>query len=298
MPFPFLRLPAEVRNMVYREFVSPPKDDAELKRWFHWENSLEARNKERERERQEESDATNLLLTNRQISGEASDILWRYRYFESQVESSAVGLQGRIFGPRLCCIPSLDVLPKLRNILITLGSANLDSQLTTFTHIHGHSLATKFLGLLSNDLASHSAHLNNVTVYLPCWCQHDHLYHGRCFAVDGIERLLAPLGRIRARSLRFVCDCKRPMVSELQPVIEDLAAIVQSTEPAEPLSSQHTKWMSIRQEARRRGQLEQMKQDLVRSWCVIDGGIESYHGWDPIQTLEEKLEKCGREKDL
>ncbi|KAL9014827.1 MAG: hypothetical protein Q9180_008919, partial [Flavoplaca navasiana] len=138
MPFPILKLPLELRNMIYRDIVLSQEDEKEMKIGFRWyelayaPDVLEAKKARRK-------DAANFLLTCRQISFEASYILSEERYYrvdnehtwlragEMKVPDDEMPLYdaGQIKQPshgiRESHTPPLDVLPLIRNLDISVA---------------------------------------------------------------------------------------------------------------------------------------------------------------------------------
>ncbi|KAL8767732.1 MAG: hypothetical protein Q9209_005818 [Squamulea sp. 1 TL-2023] len=279
MPFLFLELPLELRNMIYREVVLFNVSDAEMKRRYHAECTME--NNEDEVKRLKRNHTKNLQLANRQIKTEASKVQIEERYYQSEVDPmrwSSPKTWEDLDQP-LCHLPPFEALPTVHNVEIIIPGAFFGSHYSADCQNYWSVLTTKLLSVLCDDLASQCLRLRNVVVYLPCECAHDHRWivqhrrgsnWQRCFRADGLAWLLDPIGRIRSRNIRFVHECKSPVIAELQPVFWEFIAMVQSSMPAASLPEKHNDWLALRLEAKRRGQYERIKEDMRQAWMYMD----------------------------
>ncbi|KAL8903310.1 MAG: hypothetical protein Q9171_007446 [Xanthocarpia ochracea] len=269
--------------MIYREITLPPVDDAEMKRLYHKGWETETNDKEVEKLRQYHT--TKLLLINKQIKAEACKLLSEEGYYQSFVPSYYVysGYSDSVYTGcpdlehPLKDLPPFELLSTVRNIQLTLPAAWVSTKLLDHQDRY-IGLFAKLLSVPCNDLASESPQLKNLTVYLPCnRCAENHGFmagyrrpaHLQCFHADKVAALLAPIRRLRARSIRFVLDCRSHVFAELQPVFQDIAAIVQSSEPIEPLTSRQNEWFELRLEAKRRGFYEEVSGELTCAWYDI-----------------------------
>ncbi len=288
MPFPILELPLELRNMIYREIMLPPVDDAEMKRLYHedwktatyeeeveryrkvWETApngeeivsyykdWETATNDEEVEKLRQYHTTKLLLINKQIKAEACKLLSEEHYYQSFVPPYSVYSGYPDLENPLKDLPPFELLPMVRNTQLTLPVEWVSTKFLGYQDYH-HDLFANLLGVPCNDLASESPRLKNLTVYLPCGCpDYSEFVAGyrraanmQCFCPDKVAALLAPIRRLRARSIRFVLDCTPQVIAELQPIFQDITAIVQSSEPVEPLTSRQKEWFELRLEAKR-----------------------------------------------
>ncbi|KAI4217798.1 MAG: hypothetical protein LQ349_009020 [Xanthoria aureola] len=290
MPFPILHLPLELRNMIYRYAVLSHDDEIEVKGGFIWASKIDD---EAEANASRRSDAANLLLTNKQLSFEASTILSEERYYQNDI------VWGTFYAPNikaaydeipLRCSSPFELYPKIRNIDIIVPQLR-PVRLSSIGHSHtchgceqreveiSHACDdryTKLTGVVCNDLASCSPRLRNVVVHLPCECTTwDFALFGqvrassdsqRCFPAERLERALAPIRRLRVRRLRFIHKCQSPtVVAEILPILQDLIATVQSSNPVAPLSKDERVWYDARLEARQKGLEQRCQWDLDRA---------------------------------
>ncbi|KAL8774245.1 MAG: hypothetical protein Q9209_000996 [Squamulea sp. 1 TL-2023] len=323
MSFPFLSLPPELREMVYREFFRLRKNDAALRDW----SGLADFDQKREKEKAERGLSKGLLLANKQINLEASRVLWREDYFHSVVVlvGCGVNVKGRWYFLDLerpvRHLPPVEQLPKLRNIHIHLPTASTDADFTTDLKAEWNTLSSNLIGLVCNDLAFLCPRLTNVVIYLSCRCPGQQsikddprpemaaLLHGpdwqRCFKADGLTRLLQPIRRLRADKIRFRHDCKAPLVAELEPIFRDFTGIVQSSEPVEALTSIHCDWQNLRLEAKRRGHYERVRDELRRAWFGLRDVATGRHMPEAeealkwvLQIAQKKMEECRWDESL
>lgn len=278
MPFPILHLPLELRNMIYRHAVLSHDDDNEVKGAFGWASKLDAAAEPNASRR---SDAANLLLTNKQLSFEASRILSEERYYRNDTLWGifyALKIEVAYDELPLRCSSPFELYSKIRNIDIiipglwtyrpsTIQHLQTNSEYKDLEFTYGwEDYQTKLIGVVCNDLASCSRRLQNVVVHLPCECTTvDSCLFGRvressdsqrCFPAERLERALAPFRRLRARRFRFILKCHSPFVAEILPILQDIVATVQSSNPVAPLSKDERVWYDLRLEARQKG-LEQ-----------------------------------------
>ncbi|KAL8921637.1 MAG: hypothetical protein Q9172_003885 [Xanthocarpia lactea] len=302
--------------MIFREILLPPVDDAEMKRLYHkrWETATN--NEEVEKIRKYHT--TKLLLINKQFNAEACKLLSEERYYQSFVPSYLIyaGYSYSIYSgypdleAPLKNLPPFELLPTVRNIQLTLPVAWVSTKLLDHQD-HYIDLFAKLLSVPCNDLASESPRLRNLTVYLPCRCPENHGYkagdrrpaHLQCFHADKVAALLAPIRRLRARSIRFVLDCTSQVIAELQPVFQDIVAIVQSSKPIESLTSKQNEWFELRLEAKRRGFFEEISRELKSAWydigdryrirpyATVEEETYQFHMQRPRQRLEESLDE-------
>ncbi|KAL8857702.1 MAG: hypothetical protein Q9178_005737 [Gyalolechia marmorata] len=327
MPFPILGLALELRNMIYREIMLPPVDDAEMKRLYHkdWKTAIyeekveryhkdcETATNDEECQKLRQYHTTKLLHINKQIKAEASKLLSEERYYQSFVPSySAYSGYPDLENP-LKDLPPFELLPTVRNIQLTLPVEWVSTKFLGYQDYH-HDLFAKLLSVPCNDLASESPRLKNLIVYLPCGCPDNSRFvaryrkaaNMRCFRPDKVAALLAPIRRLRARSISFILDCTSQVVAELQPVFQDISAIVQSSEPKEPLTSRQSEWFELRLEAKRRGFFEEINLELTSAWYEIgdwydiqphppvEEEIYPFH----MERARQRLEECKRNEAL
>ncbi|KAL8780918.1 MAG: hypothetical protein Q9213_006258 [Squamulea squamosa] len=263
--------------MIYREVVLPDVDDAEMKRAYrrHWHGGSNVR----EGEKEKCAEALNFLLINKQINAEASKILEEERYYRSPVNWFDCYINKKDIESSFGHLSNMETLPTVRNVEITMSWAFVRTDYSRDCQTEWNDMESRMLGILCNDLASYSPRLKNVVVYLPCQCPDDHTWRvqydrgahwQRCFNADGLSPLLAPIRRLRSHNIRFVHECKSPVIAELQHVFQEYTAKVQSSEPVERYSREQIEWFDLRLQAKRRGVYEQIKNDLIKAWFYIN----------------------------
>lgn len=85
--FPFLDLPLEVRNMIYRKIVLSQRDDTGMARLYQAYGALVPRipKVDDPKHKLKRDDAMNLMLTSTQVRIEASQILMEERFCEASL---------------------------------------------------------------------------------------------------------------------------------------------------------------------------------------------------------------------
>ncbi|KAL8851718.1 MAG: hypothetical protein Q9221_003328 [Calogaya cf. arnoldii] len=287
-----MKLPLELRNMIYREIVLSQIDDTGLKKLWHdhWNRVRGPKPKDQGHELRR-NDALNLMLTNTRIKDEASAILSKERFLRSTILWGSFGRAMVTVADDEIPLRSLhpvELLRASRNIEISIPSAwRYYHYIDLKWHApigdcddHFEPGQAEVLSVLCNNLASQAQRLKSVLVYLPCYCStdcptasYDHMDKKdsqRCFPANGLAPILEPLLRIRARRIRFVHGCKSPVIAELHAVFEDLIATVESSTPVLPLSYDEIEWCDLWQEAHQRVCPWELSDHLLEAWCYMN----------------------------
>ena len=302
MPFPILDLPVELRNMIYRDIMLSQEDEDIIKTGFRWDelayspDVLEAKKARRK-------DAANFLLTCKQVSLEASYILSEERYYRVDNEYTwlragemkvpddemplydAVRTESAIHEIAWSHSPPLDLLPLIRNLEISVTepySRRRNGILDLETALETDDFSAKNLGVLCSDLVSHAHWLRSLVIYIPCECSREPASwlrrlreNGdwqRCFSLERLARQLAPLRRLRVRHFRFVQKCHSPHIAEIQPLLQDIMATVQSSRQVDLLGEDWNDWWNLRCEAHQKGM------PSFSSYHVV-GALHSMSSW-------------------
>ncbi|KAL8995825.1 MAG: hypothetical protein Q9169_004515 [Polycauliona sp. 2 TL-2023] len=266
MPFPMLELPSELRNMIYREIVLSQVKDPGLARLYD-DYGFDTRKPGEHHNKPKRDDAMSLMLTNKQINAEACALLSEERFFQSSINwgnfvHNIVNMADDEIA--LGRLSPIELLRTSRNMEIIISSEwllyhTLGIGLEPLTYGYSAYNHAEALSVLCNSLASQSLRFKNVVVAMPCYCTAPDFMakyeltprtdKHRCFPADGLEHLLAPLGRLRAHRIQFVHECESPHTAELHAIFHGVAATVQSLTPMTGVSKEESEWSNLWQEA-------------------------------------------------
>ncbi|KAI4170225.1 MAG: hypothetical protein LQ343_005108 [Gyalolechia ehrenbergii] len=241
--FPLMKLPPELRRMVYLEILRPSNRD----RTFDAENSDKfivhrIRAEELQLGIQDSKHRANFLVTNKQINAEGSEVWYATHYFKATIHlwlTFEGGSQG-VGSIR----PTPMYIEKLRTleIHITVGKfskCNPDPTIRCSTMFHS-------LELLCRELISNCHELRSVIFVVACTCHKSENEDGTlerwlgsiltqrdqsCLISEEFEQLTKPLRRLRvSRTIQLRSICKTRAQNH-QPIFDQLASVVKSTDP-------------------------------------------------------------------
>ncbi|KAL8672033.1 MAG: hypothetical protein Q9168_003485 [Polycauliona sp. 1 TL-2023] len=278
--------------MIYQEIVLSAEDTFLARSWVeHYCGPVLPKDSVTDKKRkQKRDDALNLMLTNKQIRLEASEILSEGRFLQSTIGFSWFSKVDddmvKVAADEIQMCPPTQLLQSSRNFKVILPSLWYDMQ----DPLHaGHSRIlqeegayAQKLDVFCTNIASKVSQTKHIDVYLPCYCSSDdyksnaefrHLYglhKERCFPTTGLTRVLAPLRKLRARHIRFVQECKSRHIAELHAIFQDITTVVQSSTPADA-SVDQIEWCNILSESKRRRIWNMnIHYDLREAWLYLN----------------------------
>ncbi|KAL8954936.1 MAG: hypothetical protein Q9193_007003 [Seirophora villosa] len=257
-PFPLLKLPLELRRMVYRNILAPEgiqhhnavydhgepfSHRAELffqapPKWRDEEKHLAAVRHDKQR--------ADLLVLSQQIYAEASEVFWNDIHTAKVTIDNSMRLDA-VLSRRAWVMPMPTYLPRIRRIEIcnTYTQPGGSSQVVFdyWRKTSGHFTR------LCYELATQCHTLKEVVLDLSCACSMN--AHGdECPTAEGFQRLLEPLELIRVSQsvhLRSVCKNRK---EHLQPVFDRVASVVMSSNPIKELQGSELIWWQLMDKGR------------------------------------------------
>ncbi|KAL8925708.1 MAG: hypothetical protein Q9208_003391 [Pyrenodesmia sp. 3 TL-2023] len=235
--FSLMRLPLEIRRMIYRETLP-----SELKEYGtipvfpgspeHEEGLL--------RGVANPDACVGLLLANKKVHSEASDVLYDSCFVKARIGFSASNIHGiKTESPKTGSLVTPPGFHLLRNIeiLILIPPWRLSTP-SSF----GASTLRRNLGILAKELACRCPKLRTVIVKVRCRCalQLEPTVEDRCrrtgkkkvptscVPAKFLEGVIQPLGRVRpSRSIEWEGECKT--AAELKPIFKRLFAEIMTS---------------------------------------------------------------------
>ncbi|KAL8832346.1 MAG: hypothetical protein Q9170_004916 [Blastenia crenularia] len=259
-PFPLLKLPSELRRMVYREVLRPSSLNSSLLK--EKPSSLLDQQKlqaiELDHDYQDSKRRTNLFLTSKQIYAEASEFWFATHDFKAVIDCSLRIERDSEIGK---IIPVPKYLPKVRNLTIRVDSP-LDTKARRQIR---NTLSVNALKRLCYELEAHCPLLRIITLEIHCY-HHSGLsaeeakkncwLYGsdegdedmECVAAEEFDRLLKPLSRLRNFDIRLKPTCSDLTVHHQQ-VFDGVAAVVRSGDPVDELVGNDKIWFEAKKKA-------------------------------------------------
>ncbi|KAL8904258.1 MAG: hypothetical protein Q9207_003385 [Kuettlingeria erythrocarpa] len=261
-PFPFLKLPHELRRMVYREILAPGGIDHHhtiyqivqpieygSKGEFGGMVERYAAAVQYDRRR------ADFLVASKQINAEGSVV------FYDDVHTAQVSIfrsmsMDNIRSGWSGIMPMPSYLPRLRRVEIYLRVSRLGNFINGFTK----RAETGHFTRLCHELAVYCHGLRDVFLVLSCNCSRQPPQSGDetssvqgheddCFTAEEFGLLLGPLERVRvSRSLQLKSSCK--LLDRLQPVFDQTAIVVRSSDPVKELEGNQMIWWQLMEKAR------------------------------------------------
>lgn len=263
--FPFLQLPFETRTMIYREIFAPAKDTPIRNFIVPAEDIRIYRNVIRT-----EKKHLAILLTNKQTSAEASDVLY---------EVCPVKLQVAIYGHnRRGAVPqnaSVDhPFRRLRNVEIEFDTWLYTLPLSSWRIVE----AIRSLAIFCDEIAFQGARLREVVLRVPCLCKAEPEVLRTCYKpssetcikAEDFERIAEPLRRLKAsHGITLQCSCENK--SEVLPVFDRLAAEMRSERSVKEASScDEMVWLGLRRKVEPYlGRSLKLRDLLSYGWSVV-----------------------------
>lgn len=222
--FPLIKLPLELRYMVYLEVLRPTNchhlfesetDSMGIKHSVHSEEEQQIRMRDSQHR-------ANFLATSRQVNAEASDIWYATRYFKATV-CPWLTFEGGLTG--ICRIqPTPRYLPKLRNLEIHITPHKFSD--SDFKSIFYGSAMSNSLEILCQELITNCPKLTDLSLVVPCVCHENEYdiclvgvlewYHFNkhrainCLTSEEFEQMTRPLRRLGvSRSIQLRSLCKK-----------------------------------------------------------------------------------------
>ena len=305
--FPFMRLPSELRRMIYREVFlwSPVAKDLDPSEFLPPERAIQSKRLTNiiRRERLIETlrprlltevgrlgratryemydpdyvnaivqrlSSINLLLVNKQVHDEASEILFKVRFLSIRIDREFLGLN--LY--RSFTAPSW--LSKIRNLNISIDTEWL---LLFWQGGKGYrvlqvNLVVCHLAMFASHIVSHCPELENVIVDMAC--PHQPRNAGKatiaygCMTAEELERLF---GAIRVfRNLRKielkVSQCKWP--AEIKAIFTPLTAVTTRAGCAKGLSEEEKYWLAVWDKAEPlMGRVDGPQEELRMAWASV-----------------------------
>ncbi|KAI4097602.1 MAG: hypothetical protein LQ344_000335 [Seirophora lacunosa] len=257
-PFPLLKLPLELRRMVYRNILAPEgikhhnavydhgepfshRADTPLTdppKWRDEEKHLAAVRHDKQR--------ADLLVLSQQIYTEASEVFWNDIHTTKVAIDSCMRLDA-VVSRRGFVMPMPTYLPRIRRIEIcntyTQSGGSGSVMMDFWRKTSGHFTR------LCYELATQCHALKEVVLDLSCACSVN--AHGdQCPTAEGFQRLLEPLELIRVSQsiqLRSVCKNRK---EHLQPVFDRVASVLMSSNPIKELEGSELVWWQLMEKGR------------------------------------------------
>ncbi|KAL8752780.1 MAG: hypothetical protein Q9184_005628, partial [Pyrenodesmia sp. 2 TL-2023] len=273
---PFLQLPFELRTMIYREILAPATNTPIRNFIVPAEDIRIYRNVIRT-----PKEHLAILLTNKQISAEASDVLY---------ELCSVKMQIAIYGhDRRGAVPqnaSVDhPFRRLRNVEIEFDTWLYTHPLSSWWIVE----ATRSLAILCDEIVYQGASLKNLILKVPCLCKAEpKVLRARykpsgesCIKVDDFERITEPLRRLKAsHSIALQCSCDNR--NEILPAFDRLAAEVRSGGTVQTASCEEMVWLGLRRKAEPcLGRSLKLRDLLSYGWSVV-GALDTENEVDAL----------------
>ncbi len=261
-PFPFLKLPYEIRRKVYREILAPGGIDHHHT-IYRIVQPIEYGSKDEYGGMEERYGAAvqyerrraDFLLASKQINAEGSAVFWddvhtaQVSIFRSMsMDNIRSGWSG--------VMPMPSYLPRLRRVEISFRVSRLGNFVNGFTK----RAETGHFTRLCHELAIFCHGLRDVFLVLSCNCSRqppqsgdgtssDQGHEDDCFTAEEFELLLKPLERVRvSRILQLKSSCK--LLERLQPVFDQTAIVVRSSDPVKELEGNEMIWSQLMEKAR------------------------------------------------
>ncbi|KAL8919851.1 MAG: hypothetical protein Q9208_006584 [Pyrenodesmia sp. 3 TL-2023] len=261
-PFPLLKLPFELRRMVYREILAPGGIDhhqAIYGSGVPVENSIQGKWGRRRKRYvaavQYDKQRANFLVASKQINAEASVVFYDDIHTAKVAIFRCMSMDTVHSGfPSITLMPTC--LPRLRRLEICFRRTRLGGfpSITSFNNEIGHFTR------LCHELAAQCHALKDVILVLSCTCSRQGPQSGKwtspvqneedvCFTAEEFEQVLEPLERVRvSRSLQLKSSCK--LLEQLQPVFDRSAAVVRSADPVKELEGTELIWWQLMEKGR------------------------------------------------
>ncbi|KAL9010081.1 MAG: hypothetical protein Q9173_004947 [Seirophora scorigena] len=257
-PFPLLKLPLELRRMVYRNILAPEGinhhnavydygvpfgHQAETfltapPRWRDEEKYLAAVRHNKQR--------ADLLVLSQQIYTEASEVFWDDIHTAKVAIDSCMRLDA-VLSRRGSVMPMPTYLPRIRRVeicnLYTQPGGSRRVMMDFWRITSGHFTR------LCYELATQCHALKEVVLDVSCACSMN-AYGDECPAAEGFQRLLEPLELIRVSQsiqLRSVCKNRK---EHLQPIFDRVASVVMSSNPIKELEHSELIWWQLMEKGR------------------------------------------------
>lgn len=245
MAFPFMKLPLELRRMVYTQALARDQDVG-FGLWYkYW--SVEFTGKRR-MGGPVNKDRINILLVNKQVYEEASKVLYSERFFKAQINMAGIDISGAPFeeDPYAGYIPPKRI-SEIRNLEICINTYSLVEFRHTFLERMGPKLLLENVSVFYYKVASHFRDLKNIVIKLPCRCLWDPPID-ECITRQDCEEFLRPLLRLRAsNSIKF--ECHHNTANELKEVLDNTTATFRSSNPVGEVSHFQRTCVDLRDKA-------------------------------------------------
>ncbi|KAL8960608.1 MAG: hypothetical protein Q9193_002715, partial [Seirophora villosa] len=260
--FPLMQLPAEIRELIFREVLRPTARVHNDNMYDDYEPDNQWKQRRIQIEEQEVliKDAkhrANLLATSKQVNAEVSAAWLERQYVKAEISGYMEIGSSRSDHDSILVMPTY--LPKVRNIHIHLERGELLSVKEPLLLDRG---TIKHFERLCYELAANSGRLTNIVFEIPCicaLCEHEKsrflrrpltANESNCLSAEEFEQLLKPLERLRAsRSIELRSNCRN--AAEYQrPIFSRLAAVVTSSKPVKELDGNDLIWWKLQERAR------------------------------------------------
>ncbi|KAL9585093.1 MAG: hypothetical protein Q9212_001719 [Teloschistes hypoglaucus] len=295
--FPFMRLPPELRKMVYREVLAPDSATESFTRSpstvdhnFQFTRRFELDNFKLLQDEFANSGITtdelsatsdigrhadHLLLVDKAVSGEAMAVLYNQRYFNMRVGRTLV-CQGTVIRG-LADLMSVDFFtwwPKIRNIKITFDETSI---LMGRNDARFYSHLMKTTAMLCHEMVIQFGRLNNIIVELPCFCsalktrgvvraEPLQRHPAYCMSSTCLGYLLGPIAHLRANKITLHSCCIA--LDKVQQTFDHVTADVTNNTP--PMIQSHV-WFDLRKVFK-----QECREIGIVMWCLPDY-IYQYH---------------------
>lgn len=248
--FPLMNLPLELRQKIYFEVLVPDQHHM----YFDYgprnvPSSLKGRG-------DSEKNRTNLLLANKQIYKESSQVLYEERFFKTWIDMGNIEFGGALSDSPCRKVYTPPRLPEIRNLEIYVNMSKLPPARFVFRHVDFKRLVDHFT-LACYEIKSQCHNLRNLTITVPCQAYIIDTRIRRvqrtpvkadCIQVHEFKRLLRPLRMLRvSRNFTLRCHCQSTL--QLKPVIDPLASVIRSSDPVERVWDDQARWHELRARA-------------------------------------------------
>ncbi|KAL8927221.1 MAG: hypothetical protein Q9208_002397 [Pyrenodesmia sp. 3 TL-2023] len=215
--------------MVYREVLARDEDVGFGRSNRYWPEDFKSNHRVGARVNK---DRINILLVNKQVYEEASQILYNERFFKAQINMYGIDVSGAAFEEdRYAKFIPPKRMSEIRNLEICINTYALFYFRQPCFERMAQKLLLENITVFYYKVASHFQNLKNIIIKLPCHC----LWFppiAQCVTRQECEQMLRPLLGLRAsNSVTF--QCHQNTANELKEDFDKLTAIFKSPSPVE-----------------------------------------------------------------